>query len=63
MATVTRSSRSLSPAASSPAVSKAAASDVARPFLGDRIAFIIWITCALFMASLLAFDTVVGLFR
>jgi hypothetical protein len=33
------------------------------PYFGDRIAFAIWIACALFMASLLTYDTVMGLFR
>jgi hypothetical protein len=34
-----------------------------RPYFGDRIAFSIWLTCALFMAALLTYDTVMGLFR
>jgi len=37
--------------------------DPLRPHFGDRIAFVIWVTCALFMAALLTYDTVAGLFR
>jgi hypothetical protein len=37
--------------------------DPMRPHFGDRIAFAIWITCALFMAALLTYDSVIGLFR
>jgi hypothetical protein len=37
--------------------------DPLRPHFGDRIAFAIWIGCALFMGALLTYDTVMGLFR
>jgi hypothetical protein len=34
-----------------------------RPYFGDRIAFAVWLICALFMGALLTYDTVMGLFR
>jgi hypothetical protein len=37
--------------------------DPLRPHFGDRIAFAVWITCALFMAALLTYDSFMGLFR
>jgi len=37
--------------------------DPLRPHYGDRIAFTVWVTCALFMAALLTYDTIMGLFR
>jgi hypothetical protein len=37
--------------------------DPLRPCFGDRIAFAIWIACALFMGALVTYDTVMGLFR
>ncbi len=67
MATVTKSPRSPSlPAAPAPAAEappSPAILDPLRPHYGDRIAFGIWITCALFMAALLTYDTIIGLFR
>ncbi len=66
MATVTTPLRSPSvPAAPAPAVTPPPAPvlDPLRPHYGDRIAFGVWIACALFMAALLTYDTVMGLFR
>jgi hypothetical protein len=37
--------------------------DPARPHLGDRVAFAIWVTCFLFMVTLLTYDAVMALFR
>ena len=68
MATVTRPHKSPPPAAAlaPPAVAEpqaARALDPLRPHAGDRIAFAVWITSALFMAALLTYDTLMGLFR
>jgi hypothetical protein len=68
MATVSRPHQSPSPSAipaspSSAEPQAAADGDPLRPHFGDRIAFAIWLICALFMASLLTYDTVMGLFR
>jgi hypothetical protein len=68
MATVTRPHKSPSPSATpappSSAEPQAAADlDPLRPHFGDRIAFAIWVICGIFMASLLPYDTVMGLFR
>jgi len=71
MATVTRPHKPLPPSATpaTPAPAEpraapdAAALDPLCPHFGDRIAFAIWVTCALFMAALLTYDTVAGLFR
>jgi hypothetical protein len=62
MATVTRSPKSPAPA-SEPKKGPSAVPDSTPSYFGDRIAFIIWLTCALFLASLLTYDTVIGLFR
>ena len=67
MATVTRPYKpqtTLAPAEAAPQpVPEAVIRDPLRPYFGDRIAFVIWIICALFMAALLTYDTVMGLFR
>ncbi len=63
MVTVTRPPRTKLLPTSAPAAPEVPVADTARSFFGDRIAFFIWITCALFMASLLAYDTVMGVFR
>jgi hypothetical protein len=53
----------LTPAPERQPVSTCASRDGVRPCFGDRIASAIWIVCVLFMASLLAYDAVVGLSR
>jgi hypothetical protein len=68
MATVTRPYKPQATPAPVEAEARAAAPeapvlDPMRPHFGDRIAFAIWITCALFMAALLTYDSVIGLFR
>jgi hypothetical protein len=67
MATVTTPHKPLprpaAPAAEPLAAAEPDALDTPRPYLGDRIAFVVWITCAMFMAALLTYDTVMGLFR
>ncbi len=67
MATVTRPQKSLPPAAAPtpppPAWRSAPVLDPLRPSVGDRVAFAVWVTCALFMAALLTYDTIMGLFR
>jgi hypothetical protein len=64
MATVTRPPRSLpAPAPVEPQQAPAPNLDPFRPHYGDRVAFAIWLTCALFMAALLAYDTIMGLLR
>jgi hypothetical protein len=68
MATVTRPHHHLPPpAASATAVpaepQPAPVLDPFRPSAGDRIAFAVWVTCALFMAVLLTYDTIAGLLR
>jgi hypothetical protein len=66
MATVTRAPRpetKPTPAEQKPAAPEAHVLDPMVPYRGDRIAFGIWITCALFMAALLTYDSVMGLFR
>jgi hypothetical protein len=66
MATVTRPQPVAvepAPAAKRKLTQQAEALDPLRPFFGDRIAFAVWLTCALFMAALFAYDTLFGLFR
>jgi hypothetical protein len=68
MATATKPVRALSlPTTAAPAeppvVAQAVPVDPLNPSIGDRIAFAIWVACALFMATLLTYDTIVGLFR
>jgi len=68
MATVTRPHKSpptpaTVPAAAPQPASQDAVLDPLRPHFGDRIAFIIWVTCVLFMVTLLTYDTIMGLFR
>jgi hypothetical protein len=67
MATVTTSPkappRPAAPPAAVPQAAETPVLDPLRPHYGDRIAFTIWVTCALFMAALLTYDTVMGLFR
>ncbi|HEX5270367.1 MAG TPA: hypothetical protein VFW33_07770 [Gemmataceae bacterium] len=65
MATVTTPTRapSLPPAPAPAADSPPAVLDPMRPHLGDRIAFGVWVTCALFMAALLTYDTIIAMFR
>jgi len=63
MATVTRSLKPPPPVKSAPKPAEPAVPDSERPYFGDRIAFFIWLTCALFLASLLTYDTIIGLFR
>jgi hypothetical protein len=66
MATVTRPpcpETKLIPVEKKPAAPEAPVLDPMVPYRGDRVAFAIWITCALFMAALLTYDTVTGLFR
>jgi hypothetical protein len=52
-----------SPLPEPPVAPRAEAPDPLRPFFGDRVAFIVWVACALFMAALLTYDTLMGLFR
>ena len=66
MATVTRPSRPLTPAPipqAAPPVPEVVVLDPSGPHYGDRIAFGVWVTCALFMAALMTYDTIMGLFR
>jgi hypothetical protein len=66
MATVTKPSRpeaKPTPAELRPAAPEAPVLDPMVPHRGDRVAFAIWITCALLMAAILTYDTVTGLFR
>jgi len=68
MATVTRPHKSRPTPTAVPAAAPQPASqdnplDSMRHFFGDRIAFILWVTCVLFMATLLMYDTIMGLFR
>ena len=67
MATVTRPYKpqpAPAPAAAeAPPVPLVPVEDPMRPYFGDRIAFAIWIVCALFMGALLTYDAVMGLFR
>jgi hypothetical protein len=69
MATVTRQSYSLpiptapAPAAEAAPVPAVPIPDPLRPHYGDRIAFVVWVTCAMFMVALLTYDTVIGAFR
>ena len=66
MATVTRPHKSPAPppvAAEPQPAPQPVILDPMRPHYGDRIAFSIWVTCALLMAALLTYDTVMGLFR
>ncbi len=65
MATVTRPNKSVPlPAAPAPTEPPAVADlDPLRSHFGDRIAFAVWMTCALFLAALLTYDTLIGLFR
>ncbi len=65
MATVTTARKQLPalPTAASPAEPDTVVREATRPYFGDRIAFVIWVTCFLFMASLLTYDVVMGLFR
>jgi hypothetical protein len=37
--------------------------DPLRPYFGDRIAFAVWLVCALFMAALLSYDVLAGLLQ
>jgi hypothetical protein len=52
----------LTPAAA-PAVAPPSAPEKPRTFLGDRIALVLWLGCAVLLASLLLKDFVVALFR
>jgi hypothetical protein len=66
MATVTRPHKpqaTPTPAEPQPAAPQAPILDPMQPYFGDRIAFTVWVICALFMAALLTYDTVIGLFR
>jgi hypothetical protein len=68
MATVTRPPRAVptpaAPAADEPReVVPADARDPSRPHAGDRVAFVVWVLCVLFMVALLTHDAVTGLFR
>jgi hypothetical protein len=69
MATVTRPYKPQPAPAPAPAAAEpqpapeAPVPDAARPYFGDRIAFAVWLICALFMGALLTYDTVMGLFR
>ena len=68
MATVSKPPRSLPRPVTTTATEPQSAAavetlDPFRPRLGDRIAFAVWVMCALFMASLLAYDAILGLFR
>jgi len=68
MATVTRphklpSTQTAVPAAAPQPASQDVPLNSMRPYFGDRIAFIIWVTCVLFMVTLLTYDTIMGLFR
>ncbi len=67
MATVTRPPRPAPPpAAPAPAADSPVTPEILdpmRPYWGDRIAFGIWVACAMFMAALLTYDTFIGLFR
>lgn len=51
MATVTVSATPVSPAA---------AAEAPRSSGGDRVAFLLWVTCALVMTAMLAYNAVVG---
>jgi hypothetical protein len=65
MATVTTPRKQLPalPSSRSQAAPESVVGETMRPYFGDRIAFVIWITCFLFMGALLTYDVVMGLFR
>jgi hypothetical protein len=65
MATVTTPRKQLPalPTTTSPALPESVVVETTRSYFGDRTAFVIWITCFLFMAALLTYDVVMGLLR
>jgi hypothetical protein len=65
MATVTAPRKQLPALPSTPSQTapESVVVETTRPYFGDRIALVIWITCFLFMGALLTYDVVMGLFR
>jgi hypothetical protein len=65
MATVTTPRKQLPglPSSRSQTEPESVVVETTRPYFGERVAFVIWITCFLFMSSLLTYDVVMGLFR